>query len=288
MLKDYYVLAKPGIVYGNALTALAGFLFGSGIHINLGRGAGMVSGISLVIAGACVCNNILDRGIDSKMQRTQNRALVTGAISTYTALLYASVLLIFGTIILAFTTNIIATLSTLLGVAMYVFVYGYAKRKTILSTIIGSISGAVPPVVGYVAATNKLDTAALVVFMIMVFWQMPHFYAISIMRRKDYVAAGLPVLAVVKSSRRVQRSIAIYIGIYAFSVVSLAAIKPVGHIYVTGMLIISIWWFTTAIQSLRTSSVHATNFAQKVFSQSLIVLLVWCVLISSAPRLANL
>src|SRR5579872_2970145 len=182
--RDYYKLTKPGIVYGNVFTTIAAFLFAirwrfesfQSIELFLAT----VFGISFVIGSACVFNNYLDRDIDKRMERTQKRALVTGAISTRSALMYGTILGLVGFILLGVFVNVLTALIALVGFIFYVILYGIAKRGSHWGAVVGSVSGAVPIVVGYTAVTNQLDLTALILFLVLVFWQMPHFYAIAI------------------------------------------------------------------------------------------------------------
>src|SRR6185436_19040086 len=156
MIKLYYKLTKPGIIYGNAINATAGFFLASRQGYDLKLLLITLIGISLVVASACVFNNLLDADIDSHMDRTKNRAMVTGAIKKPTALVFGLVLIILGTLTLFLFTNHYALFTSVIGFITYVFLYTFAKRKTIWATEIGSISGAIPPLVGYLAVSNKI------------------------------------------------------------------------------------------------------------------------------------
>ena len=166
--KAYYELTKPGIIRGNMITGSSGYLFASRGQINFKFFGLFLVGMSFVIAGGCVYNNFIDRGIDKKMVRTKNRALVTKTIVGWQALLYATILTLIGVYVLYYFTNILTVMIACFGLFAYVVLYGIAKRRTIHSTAIGSISGALPPVAGYCAVTNHLDIAALLFFLILV------------------------------------------------------------------------------------------------------------------------
>ncbi len=198
MIKTYTTLTKPGIIFGNAVTATAGFALASKGHVDFLLFCAMLVGLSLVIGSACVWNNYIDRGMDEKMVRTRNRALVKGVIPVPYALCFAMVLSFFGIGLLALTTNLLTVSIAACGFFIYVVLYGISKYRTSLGTLIGSIAGAVPPVVGYTAVTGCVDLAALLLFLIVVFWQMPHFFAIAMYRLEDYTAASIPVLPVSK------------------------------------------------------------------------------------------
>ena len=168
MIRAYYYLTKPGIIYGNALPAIAGFLLASKGIFDIRLFFSMLIGLSLIIGSSCAFNNIADAEIDAKMERTKKRAMVTGAISKTSAIIFASILGIAGTTVLLLFTNHYALFTALLGMFFYLALYTPLKRKTVYGTIIGAVAGATPPVVGYVAVTNNFDTAALLLFFILI------------------------------------------------------------------------------------------------------------------------
>jgi protoheme IX farnesyltransferase len=237
-LKAYYLVTKPGIIRGNAVHVLAGALLASTAGFLAWKELlGVLIGTSLIIASACVANNYMDRGIDSRMKRTKLRPSVTGTISLKNAMIYAAVLLIAGLLILYATTNAYVIAIGLTAYIMYVFVYGLAKRRTVHSTLIGAIPGALPAMAGYVAIDGQLSIGAWLVFLLVFAWQMPHFYAISLFRRQDYKDAGLPVLGVVKHIDMVKRYILAYIFLYVVAITLLIAARVVGP--PAGLLLLS-------------------------------------------------
>lgn len=271
-LKYYYQLTKPGIVRGNALSTLAGFLLAARGHINIPTMIATLVGLSLVVASACVFNNLIDRDIDSKMARTKKRALVQGTIKVNYAVSYGLLLGIAGTLILLKGANILATLFALLGFFFYVVVYGYYKRRTVYGTVIGSISGSLPPVVGYCAASNHLDAGAGILFLIMTFWQMPHFYAIAMFRLKDYKAAGIPVLPAVKGLRRTKVEIIAYVVAFLVASISLTAFGYAGKTFLVISTLLALWWLQQGYKGF--NSEDDIRWARKMFGLSLMVLLV--------------
>lgn len=277
-IKTYYHLVKPGIVRGNALAALAGFCFAVGYYhsFSFASFAGMLLGIVLVVASGCVFNNYLDRNIDRKMERTKKRALVTGEVSPSAAIIYGALLLIIGITSLLLFTNYITSLVALFGFFAYVILYGVGKRTTIHGTLVGAISGAIPPVVGYTAVSHKLDAAALILFVTMFVWQLPHFYAIAMFRLKDYTSAHIPVLPV-KKGMQATRS-AILLSIFVFTITSslLSLFGYTGYIYLFSIVSLGLYWL---ISAWRTRSRDDISWARYVFGRSLIVLLAWNLLL---------
>ncbi|MBJ9985062.1 protoheme IX farnesyltransferase [Acinetobacter sp. S40] len=216
MLKKYLFLTKPGILFGNFITTLGGFFLAAQGHVDFLLLILTLLGTTLVVASGCVVNNIIDQDIDQKMQRTQNRALVKKTISPSVALVYAGVLGVMGFSILWFGVNAYSFLFAVIGFVVYVGFYSlWSKRTTIHQTVIGSISGASPPVIGYVAVTNQFDVAALLVFLAYGLWQMPHSWAIAIYRFDDYKNAGIPILPVARSIFRTKVECVIYIVLFA-------------------------------------------------------------------------
>lgn len=272
--RAYYLLTKPGIIRGNAVNAIAGFLLASTIAIfDFGVFVAMLSGLSLIIASGCVFNNYIDRDIDKKMKRTKKRALVTGDISAQNALVYATALGLAGATILGLFTNILTLVMGLMGFVFYVVVYGIGKRKTVHGTVIGSISGAIPPVVGYTSVSNTLDGGALLLFFILVLWQVPHFYAIAMYRLKDYSAAGIPVLPAVKSMSAAKIQTLIYIVAFTIACIGLTTFGYTGILYAIIMAIAGTGWF---IMGLKGYNKNDIAWAHRMFGFSLIVTLTFC------------
>lgn len=278
-LRVYYQLVKPGIVYGNTFAAAAGFFLAASLmhDFNIGVGIAAVCGIALVIASACVCNNYIDRGIDAKMSRTKKRALVRDAISPRNAILYAAILGLAGFGILFFFTNTLTVLLGLAAIIMYVVVYGLAKRKTMYGTLVGSVSGALPPVGGYVALTNELDGAAVLLFLILTSWQMPHFYAIAMYRSQDYAAANIPVWPLKKGMRSTKLQIIGFIVSFVLCNALLTVLGYTGYIYLITMTVAGLLWLWHGLRGFATDD--NIIWARKMFFISLqVMLLLSCML----------
>ena len=235
-------------------------------------------GIVLVMASGCVANNYLDRKIDSKMLRTKNRVLVTGIITPLRALFFATVLGLAGFIMLAVFTNLLTVAAGVLALIDYVFLYGISKRKTIHSTLVGSVAGALPPVAGYLAVTDRIDGAALMLFVIMVFWQMVHFYAIAIYRRNEYKSAGLPILSVIKGTRATQNGLLIYTALFTLSVSLLTLLGYTGIIFLIVMMAGCFYWLKTARNSEK--YLRPEIWAKQIFVNSLKIIIIFDVLLA--------
>lgn len=270
-LQAYYRVTKPGIVQGNALHTLAGALFASTLEGFLWKEVlGVLIGTSLVIASACVANNYMDRGIDARMKRTKSRPSVTGLISLKNAMAYAVMLLLAGFALLYVMTNLIVVAIGVVAYIFYVFIYGWAKRNTVHSTLIGAIPGALPAMAGYVAVDGQLSAGAWLIFLLVFAWQMPHFYAISVFRRRDYEAAGLPVLGVVSSVRAVKHLSLFYMLLYAATIAGLIASRTVSACSGALLLAGAAYWVYTYFKKAKDD----VSWARGIFGASLVLSLV--------------
>ena len=201
-------VVKTGIIKSNLIPMVAGLMFALFTYQysfadNIWNIVFAFLGTAAVIAAAGSFNNIYDRDIDAIMARTKVRPTVTGAISIKKVLIVAILLLVIG-LILLYLASPLASFLGFLGVFFYVVPYTmWTKRYTIWNTEVGSISGAMPPLIGWAAVAPDIwHPACWALFLIMVIWQMPHFYAIAIRKKDDYAAAKIPMLPVVKDRKR--------------------------------------------------------------------------------------
>ncbi|MDP3646260.1 MAG: heme o synthase [bacterium] len=275
--KLYYSLVKPGIVYGNALTAAAGFFLASAGSFQLPLFIAMIVGLSLIVASACVFNNYIDRDIDGKMERTKDRALALGHIPVSHALVCGLVLGVAGVLILLLYTNLLTLAVALFGFVVYVCVYSFAKRSTVYATHIGALAGAVPPIVGYTAIHNSLDTGAIVLFLILLLWQMPHFFSIAIYREGEYRAAQIPVRPIHTGILKTKMIIALYCAAFIFAVITPSLIGFTGYVYATVLFPLSLAWFVLAIAGFWAT--NDTGWARRMFLFSLVVIVVFSLML---------
>jgi protoheme IX farnesyltransferase len=270
--RSYLQLMKPGITLSNSLSALAGFLLASSLYgFTLTTLIGAIGGVAFVIASACVVNNIIDRDLDVKMKRTKGREIAAGKISVPAATIYAIILGSIGFGLLIVWTNWLTAGLGLLSYVWYVAVYGIAKRTTPLSTIIGGVCGALPPVAGYTAVTGQLDMTALLLFALLMVWQLPHFYAISIFRRDDYKQAKLPVWSVRYGVSSTKKQIFFWVVIFALLTPLLTLLGPTGWVYLIVMLSLSLYWIFQGVRYYNTD--NDEKWAKRMFGVSLLVLL---------------
>lgn len=277
-IRSYYTLTKPGIIYGNLFTAAGGLLYGQILRVDFLYLAKTLIAMAFVMACACVINNYLDRDIDKVMNRTKKRALVTGDITPKAAVVYALILGLLGVGLLLLFTNALTALIGVVGIVSYAFIYTFAKRKTVHGTLIGTLPGALPPVAGYTAATGKLDVSALLLFLILVFWQMAHFYAIAIMSLKDYKAAKIPVMPAVYGVWITKVQLSMYAAAFMLCVVLLGKFSYAGVFYLAVMFPLSLWWLYVI-----TVGIWAEDdklWARKVFFMSIYMLPIFGLMLS--------
>ncbi|QTD42441.1 heme o synthase [Sporosarcina sp. Te-1] len=212
LLKDFLALIKIGIVNSNLITTFTGLflairLADKSFIQNLDLLIYALLGSALIIAGSAALNNLIDRDIDPIMSRTKSRPTVTGRFNATAVLALALTFLTIGEIMLFLASNT-AGLLGLAGIFSYVVLYSmWSKRRHVSNTIVGSLSGAIPPLIGWAAVEPSLGMGAWALFFIMFAWQPPHFYALAMRRTEEYRAANIPMLPVVKGFARTKRSI---------------------------------------------------------------------------------
>ncbi len=279
-IKRYYWLAKPGIVYGNAIAMMAGFFLASSTigKLDIGLLLATLAGVTLVIGSACVFNNHIDRDIDQLMKRTKKRASATGQVSGRALIIYASLLGVLGFMILLLYTSVLVVGLVGLAYVAYIIFYGIAKRRTVHGTLVGTISGALPPVVGYVAVVGRVDMAAILIFLIMVCWQMPHFYAIAMRRQQDYAAAKIPVRPVVSGMRATKIQMLLYVAAFILFNGLLVTYGYVRYTYLVVMTGVGVIWLVRGIKGFGTENDEL--WARRMFFFSLTVLLTFCLMLA--------
>jgi heme o synthase len=274
---NYYLLIKPGIILGNLITFAAGFLLASKGIIDFWLFFQTLAGLTFIMASACVFNNYIDRQIDEKMERTKNRALVTGLISERRAILFAISLVILGNLVLFAYTNLLAMFVADLGFFVYVVLYSLWKCHTIYGTAIGSIAGAIPPVVGYCAVSNHFDIGALILFMMLVLWQMPHFFSIALFHLDDYATAGIPVLPIKKGLLRTKIHMVVYIFAFILVATLLTFFNYTGYAYLIVATAIGLAWLGLCIKGFKSDD-HEL-WGRHMFRLSLVLIAIICFMI---------
>ncbi|MEM5505163.1 heme o synthase [Shewanella frigidimarina] len=271
-LRGYVQVTKPGIIMGNLISVAGGFLLAAQGNVDLTLMFATMIGLSLVVASGCAVNNCIDRDIDAKMKRTRNRVTVTGEISVQAVLSFGIGLGVVGFTMLAIFTNSLAVLFAAIGYVVYVGVYSlYMKRNSVYGTLVGSFSGAVPPVVGYCAVTGQMDMGAVILLLMFSLWQMPHSYAIAIFRFDDYAAANIPVLPVAQGMSKAKLHIVLYIAVFAVVSALLPLAGYTGIAFMAVTFATSLWWLAMALKGYR-RDINLQSWARQVFGFSIITI----------------
>lgn len=283
-IRAIYRLTKPGVTYGNLITTVAGYLFAANGVIDWAVFVSLTIGTWCVIASACVINNYLDQDIDRVMKRTKNRPLLTGEATPRQALIFGLTLGIVGTIFLILFTNLWVAGAGLLGWVVYVWLYGaLGKRKSVHGTLVGAVSGAIPVWAGWLAVHPGIDMVGVLLFLVLFFWQMPEFYAISIFRREEYAKAGVPVSAVVRGVPATVRQIVLYTILTIVSTLALIISPLTSQTMIAVLLVVCGVWLYIALKGLITKDIIV--WAKKEFRFALVFLVVFCVIIAINPYL---
>lgn len=269
-LADLAEMSKPGITLMVVLTAGLGFLLGRGESFSFMLLVYTLAGTGLVSAGASVLNQVLEREPDALMHRTMNRPLPAGRMDPDVALACGVALSLAGLVELALAVNLLTALLGAAALAGYVFVYTPLKRVTSLSTVVGAVPGAIPPMMGWSAVRNHLDPAAWVLFGILFLWQMPHFLAISWLCREDYARGGFPMLTVndPDGSRTARQML-----LYGAALVPVSLLPSVlglmGGVYFAGALLLGLVYLAFGVGFFRARS---TSAARRLMLSSLLYL----------------
>nr|WP_245805914.1 heme o synthase [Bacillus alkalicellulosilyticus] len=251
--KDYLTLAKMGIVTSNLITTFAGvFLAAKYTGVSLLDQFHLVLfaliGAGLVMAGGCTLNNFIDRDIDPVMERTKDRPSVNGRFQGTHVLLVGLMQSAIGIILLSLA-NATAAIIGIIGLFVYVVLYTmWTKRTTTFNTVVGSVSGAVPPLIGWAVVDPGLHSYAWLLFFIMFFWQPPHFLALAMKRVEEYRAAGIPMLPVVAGFEVTKRQMVVYVA--ALLPVSLM-LYPFGIVYTVIAAVLGIGWLVLGIAGFK-------------------------------------
>ena len=199
---DFLELTKPRITLLVLATTMVGFYLAAPSSIPLALLSHTLLGIGLVAGGASALNMWLERRPDSLMRRTAGRPLPSGRLQSGHALSFALVLSGAGLVYLFLWVNHLTSALAAITLLAYLFLYTPLKTRTWLCTLVGAVPGALPPILGWIAATGKISLGGILLFVIVFLWQLPHFYAIGWMYREDYARAGFPMLPVIDTTGR--------------------------------------------------------------------------------------
>jgi protoheme IX farnesyltransferase len=248
----YLSLTKPRLVLLVLVTVAVGFLLGargSALHLRFATFAATLVGTALVAGGAGALNQWLERARDARMRRTANRALPSGRITASEAALFGGSLVLLGTGMLLVGANALSAVLAFVTFLLYVFVYTPLKPWTSLNTVVGAVPGALPPLIGWGAATGRLGLEAWSLFLIVFLWQFPHFLAIAWIYRDDYQRAGFRMLTAGDSSgvRTSRQAVSYALALIPVGLLP-AAIGLAGPIYFAGALVLGIVYLADAVR----------------------------------------
>jgi heme o synthase len=252
--RDYLTLTKPRIMSLLLLTGAAGMFVGAGGAPPAWLFAVTMLGLALACGGASALNHVLDRDIDRLMgSRTEKRPVASGRVVPERALEFGLVLSALSFVLLASAVNILTAVLALVGNLFYVLVYTrWLKRSTPQNIVIGGAAGAVPPLVGYAAASGTLALPALWLFLIVFLWTPPHFWALALLIKEQYAAAKVPMLPVVRGERETTRQIVAYtLVMVAFTV---AVGISLGPLYTAAAVLLGGVFVLLAVQLRRDTS----------------------------------
>ena len=266
--RDYVTLTKPRIMSLLLLTGAGGLLLGERGLPSLGLTLAALGGLALACGGASALNHVLDRDIDRLMgKRTERRPVAAGRVAPARALEFALALSALSFVVLTSFVNVLAAVLALAGNLFYVLVYTrWLKRATPQNIVIGGAAGAVPPVVGWAAATGNLALPALLLFLIVFLWTPPHFWALALLIRRNYEAAGVPMLPVVRGDAETARAIVRYTVVLVLVTLVPVLAGTVGLLYLAAALLLGALFLVLAVALARETTPRR---ARHVFSYSL-------------------
>jgi heme o synthase len=267
---DLLALVKPRIMAMSLLTAGAGLALAPA-PVSAGLVTVTLAGIALLVGAANTLNMYLEREVDCLMARTKRRPLPAGRMAPSVALVFGVGQAVAAVPILTFGVNPLTGLLGVLALHSYVMLYTPLKRRTTAATLIGSFPGAAPALMGWTAATGGIDAAGLAVFGVLLLWQVPHFHAIALFRRKDYVRAGLKILPAEAGDRATCRSIAGYTAAQVAVSLALVPLGVAGVAYLVTAAVFGIAYLGYALAGLA-PGVATPRWARNLFFASIIYL----------------
>lgn len=252
--KPFYELTKSSIVYLVLVTTAFGYYLGSGEVISYHFFWTLFS-TALVCGGVCGLNQVIEWKDDIKMERTKIRPIPRGAISPKAGLFFSASLTITGLVIMFFLIAPLLAFGGLVTGVLYLFIYTPLKKITWLNTMVGAIPGSLPPMGGWLAAAGEIELGAWLLFLLLFFWQHPHFYIIAWMCQKDYLAGGFKMLPSVKPVQGYT-----FVQILVFSVLLVVAslmlikIESLNTIYLVGAILLGFWFLAETLKIYRDRS----------------------------------
>ncbi len=271
-------LTKPRIAFMLVLTAAAGFYLGGGTF-DVVLFLHSMAAITLLAFGVATLNQYLERRIDAMMERTENRPIPSGKVSPNEALIFGVLLCVAAEAYLFFAANALTAVLGLVVIVGYVLLYTPLKTRTTASTAIGAIPGAMPPLMGWTAASGEITLGALFLFTLLFLWQFPHFLAIAWMYKDQYAKAGIKMLPVVEKDGRITAQQIVIFTVLLFPI-SLAPFffGISGAFYLAGAILLGIWFLYASVKTARAKSVEQARkllFASVLYLPFIFALMVF-------------
>ncbi|MBT6707426.1 MAG: protoheme IX farnesyltransferase [Chloroflexi bacterium] len=278
LLGDYIALTKPRVMSLLVVSAIAGAFLGAGSTPTFEVIIAVLIGGALASGGAASLNMAYEGELDQRMGRTKNRPVAEGRISVLTAVIFGVVLNIISFVLLALMTNVLAASLAIAGTILYFGLYTVIlKRTTTQNIVLGGAAGAVPPLVGYAAATGSIDLAAWYMFIIVFFWTPPHFWALAIMIKDDYAKAEIPMLPVIRGVEYTTVQIMLYSVILSGLTIVFGVLSPIlSWIYMIGASALCLAFLWYALKLIKAPDHPA---AISLYKYSLLFLALFFVLI---------
>src|SRR6056300_627325 len=267
LLRSYYLLCKPNVVYMMLICALVGMLLAEDSVNSISTIIVALLGIALCSGSAAAINQVIDRNADAAMTRTDQRPLPQGELSAFHASSFAFVIGVIGALILYFYINTLTMVLTLASLIGYAFIYTvYLKRATPQNIVIGGLAGAAPPLLGWTSITNSIDAYALLLVLIIFIWTPPHFWALAIYRKDEYAKESIPMLPVTHGVAFTKLQIVLYtIILYLVSLLPYIVLMS-GVIYLFSALILSSLFL---YYSIKLYFADGDDYAMKTFTFSI-------------------
>lgn len=279
LLTDLFELTKPEISFVVAISAVVGFVLGSGDHVNWWLLFHTIVGVCLSSAGGAILNHYIERDLDKTMKRTARRPLAEGRLLPLPVLVLGLFVSTLGVAYVHVFVNFVTMILSAATIVLYVAVYTPLKRMTKYNTLVGTLPGALPALGGWTAATETIAWPGLLMLGLLVTWQMPHFLAIAWMYRQDYERGGFKMLSVVEpDGRSTVVQTVFYTALCVGFSLSLLLTNLVGMLYISGAVLLGSYFMTISLQFYRDNS-HQN--ARKVLLASVmyIPLLLLCIVV---------
>jgi protoheme IX farnesyltransferase len=267
---DYAELVKARLTLLVLLTTAVGYYLGARSPVSSLGLFHVVFGTAAAAAGAAALNQWWERKVDALMQRTKTRPVPGGRMRPAEALVVGGLLSLVGVAYLAITCNALSAFLSALTILIYIFAYTPLKRISTFNTLVGAVPGALPPVIGWAAARNQLDSGAWSLFAILVLWQLPHFFAIAWMYREDYSRAGFQMISNDDPTAARSASQSIFFSMLLLVVAGMPAFLGItSQIYVLIELALGAWYVASSMRFLR---IHTAPAARSLFFTSIVYL----------------